>query len=151
MNITNETLTCVYHTACQMWCLGRFLHLIIGDLVPYEDPHWDNYIMLLDIVDEVFAPITTPDRADYVAMLVEDFLECFKELYPSRPVTPKMHYMVHMPSWMKWYNVIISMFSRTTHHYIILFTHKYLRVNYTNCFYPHMQMWSTHPSVVYAL
>jgi hypothetical protein len=93
----------VYHAASQMWCLGRYLPLLIGDLVPYDDPHWGNYIMLLDIVDEVFAPVTTPDRADYVAMLVEDFLECFKELYPSRPLTPKMHYMVHMPSWMKRY------------------------------------------------
>jgi hypothetical protein len=33
--------------------------------------------MLLDIVDEVFAPVTTPDRADYVAMLVEDFMSHF--------------------------------------------------------------------------
>ena len=54
--------------------------------------------MLLDIVDEVFAPVTTPDRSDYVAMLVEDFLEHFKELYPSRPLTTKTHCMVHMPS-----------------------------------------------------
>ena len=79
-----------------MWCLGRFLPLIIGDLIPYEDRHWDNYILLLDIVDEVFAP-------DYVAMMVEDFLECFKESYPSRPLTPKMHYMINIPLWMKRY------------------------------------------------
>ena len=31
--------------------------------------------MLLDIVDEVFAPVTTPD---YVAMMVEDFLVSIK-------------------------------------------------------------------------
>ena len=49
----------VYYAACQMGCLGHFLPLIIGDLVPYKDPHWDNYIMLLDIVDEVFAHVTT--------------------------------------------------------------------------------------------
>ena len=89
------------YSASQMWCLGRYLPLIVGDLVPSENLHWDNYIMLLDIVDEIFAPVTTPDRADYVVMMVEDFLEGFKELYPSRPLTPKMHFMVHMPSWMK--------------------------------------------------
>ena len=84
-----------------MWCLGCFLPLIVGDLVPTEDLYWDKYTMLLDIVDEIFAPVTTSDRADYVAMLVEDFLDGFKELYPSRPLTPKMHFMVHMSSWMK--------------------------------------------------
>lgn len=89
------------YSASQMWCLGCFLPLIVGDLVPSENLHWENYLMLLDIVDEIFAPVTTPDRADYVAMMVEDFLEGFNELYPSRPLTPKMHFMVHMPLWMK--------------------------------------------------
>lgn len=58
--------------------------------------------MLLDIVDELFAPVTTSEKADYVGMLIEDFLETFKDLYPARLLTPKMHYMIHMPSWMKW-------------------------------------------------
>ena len=84
-----------------MWCLGRFLPLIVGDLVPNEGLYWDNYIMLLDIVDEIFAPVTSSDRADYVGMIVEDFLDGFKKLYPSRPRTPKIHFMVHMSSLMK--------------------------------------------------
>ena len=87
--------TCLYVcTASQMWCLGRFLPLIVGDLVPAGNVHSDNYVLLLDIVDELLAPVTIPDRADYVAMLVEDFIESFKGLYPSRPLTPKMHFMI---------------------------------------------------------
>ena len=35
-----------------MWCLEGYLPLIIGDLVLNKDLHWDNYIVLLDIVDE---------------------------------------------------------------------------------------------------
>lgn len=92
----HHTFVSCLNTASQMWCLGRFLPLIVGDLIPTEETHWDNYIILLDIVDEIFAPVTTPDRVDYIAMLVEDFLDGFKKLYPSRPLTPKMHYMVHM-------------------------------------------------------
>lgn len=75
--------------------------MLVGDLVPEGDECWENFLLLLDIVDELFAPVTAPERADYVAMLVQDFLETFKELYPSRQLTPKMHYMIHMPSWMK--------------------------------------------------
>ena len=66
-----------------MWCLGRFFPMLVGDLVPEGDEYWENFLLLLDIVDELFAPVTTPERADYVAMLVEDFLETFKELCPQ--------------------------------------------------------------------
>lgn len=56
-------------------------------------------------MDEVFAPVTSGDRMEYVAMIIEDFLEEFKTLYPLRPLTPKMHYLVHVPTWIKWYVV----------------------------------------------
>ncbi len=94
--------------ATQMWCLGRFLPLLIGHLVPEGDCFWDNILMLLTIMDYVFAPVTTADKADYVAMLVEDFLVDFRELYPERRLIPKMHYMIHLPSWMKWYGLLTS-------------------------------------------
>ena len=81
------------------WCLGRFLPLLIGDFI--SDDY--QYLTYLEIIDEVFAPITSPERADYVGMLIEDFLEEFKLLYPDRPLTPKMHYLVHIPTWMKKY------------------------------------------------
>ena len=35
--------------------------------------------MLLTIMDYVFAPITSTNKANYVAMVVEDFLKDFKE------------------------------------------------------------------------
>jgi len=86
-----------------MWCLGRCLPILIGDLIPEEHPYWNNFLLLLDIVNELFAPVTHPHRADYLSIIVGEFLEDFKELYPNRPLTPKMHYMVHMPTWTKRY------------------------------------------------
>jgi 5-hydroxyisourate hydrolase-like protein (transthyretin family) len=38
-----------------------------------------------------------------IGMLIEDFLEEFKVLYPERSLTPKMHYLVHIPTWMNRY------------------------------------------------
>ena len=90
-------------TASQMWCLGRFLPLLIGHLVPEGDCYWENFLQLLTIIDYVFAPVTNADKADYIAMLVEDFLTDFKELYPERRLIPKMHYLIHLPSWIKRY------------------------------------------------
>ena len=83
-----------------MWCLGRFLPVLIGDKIPSDYPYWENYLTHLDIMDEIFAPVSSSERLDYVAMLIEDFLVEFKELYPGRPLTPKMHYLVHVPTWM---------------------------------------------------
>ena len=91
-----------------MWCLARFLPLMIGDQIPEGDRYWENFTLLLDIADEVFAPVTTADRADYLAMLVEDFLEEFTDLYPHMPLTPKMHHMVHFPTWIKRYIYVCS-------------------------------------------
>lgn len=83
-----------------MWCLARFLPLMIGDLIPFEDDHWENFLNLLDIMDYVFAPSTTPEKISHVEVLVEDFLTEFCNLY-NRPLIPKMHYLVHLPSWMR--------------------------------------------------
>ena len=66
-----------------MWCLGRFLPLLIGDLAEEENPYWENYLAHADIIDEVFAPVTSVDITEYTAMMIEDFLHDFKELYPK--------------------------------------------------------------------
>lgn len=73
----------------------------MGDLVPEDDEHWENFLNLLRIVESMFAPITTVDKTCYLEMLIENFLSEFKELYPGRPLTPKMHYLIHVPAWMR--------------------------------------------------
>ena len=45
-----------------MWCLGRFLPLMIGVFVPEDDPHWLHFLTLLDIMDYIFSPIVRPGQ-----------------------------------------------------------------------------------------
>ena len=78
--------TCTF-TASQMWCLARFLPLMIGDLIPFEDEYWENFLTLLDIMDYVFVPSTTPEKVSHIAVLVEDFLTEFSHLYNQ----PELH------------------------------------------------------------
>ena len=73
----------------------------IGKLIPEGDRFWDNYVTLLCIMDHVFAPVTTISKADYIDVLVEDFLAEFNDLYPDQSLIPKMHIMVHFGSWIK--------------------------------------------------
>lgn len=81
--------------ATQAWCLGRFLPLLVGDLVGEDDDKWENFICLLKIMEYVFAPVTTQDKLDYLQTLIEDYLIGFTQLYPHRPLVPKMHYLIH--------------------------------------------------------
>ena len=68
-----------------MWLLGYW--------VPEEDEHWLSYL-LLDIVDILFAPDISPED---ISLLSVDHHNEFTVIYPSNPVIPKMHFMVHMP------------------------------------------------------
>ena len=83
-----------------MWCLGRFLPLIIGQRIPTDDPHWLHYLQLLDIVDLVCASSVQPHTPPYLQVLIAENLETFTELYPANSVIPKMHYLLHIPRYL---------------------------------------------------
>lgn len=83
-----------------MWCLGRLLPLMIGSHIPFDNPHWQNFLVLLEIIDYLFAPIISPDCIDHIRILIRDHHSTFKSLYPECSLIPKMHYMIHYPDWM---------------------------------------------------
>ena len=91
-----------YTVASQMWCLARALPLLIGDLVPQEDEVWKHFIQLLVIMEYIFAPNITTSMTSDVQQLIEMYLTDFKRLF-TRRLTPKMHYLIHVATWMKRY------------------------------------------------
>ena len=88
---------CFISVASQMWCLGRFLPTMIGDWVPKDNENWQEFLLLLDIVDILFAPELLPEDIALLSVLIEDHHREFKVLYPSSSFIPKMHFMLHMP------------------------------------------------------
>ena len=78
-----------------MWLLGRLLP--IGKKIPDDDDHWNNFLDLLEIVDLLFATKLTEDDVSYISSLISDHQNEFIKLYPSASVTPKMHYLIHVP------------------------------------------------------
>jgi hypothetical protein len=80
-----------------MWCLGRYLPLLIGSFIPEQDEKWVLYIQLLEIVDIVFSPVINAQFAAYLQELINDHHENFVRLYPHASVIPKMHYLIHYP------------------------------------------------------
>ena len=65
--------------------------------VPSGDEFWINYLDLLEIVDILTPPELTEDGVANLATLISDHHQQFKLLYPNASITPKMHYIVHMP------------------------------------------------------
>ena len=91
------TYTSNDYTASQMWLLGRLLPILVGQYVPEDDEHWSNYLLLLDIVDIMFARRITEDTPGYLHQLIEEHHSNFTRLYPEYSVIPKMHFMIHVP------------------------------------------------------
>lgn len=86
--------------ASQMWLLGRLLPLMIGECIPDDDSHWKCYLNLLRILTIATAVEVTEDTIALLALLVKDYVTCFNLLYPNC-MTPKMHYLLHLPQQMK--------------------------------------------------
>ena len=82
-----------------MWCLLRLLPLMIGHKIPPTNRRWQNFLLLLEIVDYTLAPVLSQDHVAYLHMIIEEHHRGFAELYPSCTITPKLHYMVHYPQW----------------------------------------------------
>ena len=80
-----------------MWCLARLLPLMIGHRVAEDNEHWKNFLLLLSILDIVFAPVVSTDCVAYLKVLINEHHEHFRVLYPTCSIIPKMHYMVHNP------------------------------------------------------
>ena len=80
-----------------MWCLLRLSPLMFGDYVPENNPHWENFLILLTILNIVMAPVISMNLVAYLRLLIEQHHLEFKELYPDCSIIPKFHYIVHYP------------------------------------------------------
>ena len=94
--IHNHVLFYIFK-ASQMWCLFRFLPIIIGNLVDSESGHWHCFLKLWNIVQFCTAPVIKKDDLPYLRYLIQDHHALFKELYPLASIIPKMHFLIHVP------------------------------------------------------
>ena len=74
----------------------RLLPYLIGNNIPHDDKHWQNYLQMLEIVDHLLAPEITEDEVGHLTVLIQHHIN-YSQLYSSSMVMPKHHFMTHMP------------------------------------------------------
>ena len=57
------------YPAAQMWLLAKLLPLIIGQYIPSDDEHWENFLLMMRIAGYLFSPKITSDDAAYLQVL----------------------------------------------------------------------------------
>lgn len=91
----------VIMSAAEMSCLYRYLGLIIGDLVPENDPVWELYLMLKEIISVVNLKIISHSTPKYLKLLIKDHHELFLQLFKDQDLKPKHHFITHYPEIME--------------------------------------------------
>ncbi|XP_022088209.1 uncharacterized protein LOC110977964 [Acanthaster planci] len=103
-SITPQNLLPGHHLkqdSAQTWCLTLHLPLIIGHLVPLNNPNWMNFIRLVQIITLCTSHRVDASTAGALEQLIATHQLKYTQLYPDEPVTPKMHYCVHLPKQMQ--------------------------------------------------
>lgn len=90
----------VKQKAVQTWCFLRLLPLIVGDKVPVDDDLWDLLLLLADIVEICTASQVNAVLCEFLADLIESFLDTYFRHFPDVSMKPKFHYLVHYPKLM---------------------------------------------------
>ena len=89
-----------------MWCLFRFLPIMIGDLVDEDLQNWCCFKKLWNIVQMCMAPSIKKDDVAYLRILIQEHHMMFKELYPNASIIPKMHFLIHVPDDILRYDIV---------------------------------------------
>ena len=87
------------HTV-QNWSFLRLLTLMVGDgnKDPCEDEVWQIILQLREIVELICALVITKGQVAYLKVLIEEYIDNRKRLFPNSPLRPKHHYLCHYPS-----------------------------------------------------
>ena len=86
------------YNAAQIRLFLRVLPFILSPIIDTSDEH---YIFLVELIQIVFSPVIKLESTQYLKLMIQEHLIKFKELCPGMNITPKQHYLVHIPSTIK--------------------------------------------------
>ncbi|XP_060574071.1 uncharacterized protein LOC132731817 [Ruditapes philippinarum] len=85
-------------TSASLLILCCILPIVIGKKVPTENSKWKNFLRIVQITLLSTSPYASEDTAAELEQLIYTHHCEFKKDYPKSPLTPKFHYLVHIPN-----------------------------------------------------
>ena len=77
------------YSASEMFCLVKYLGLMIGDMIPQYDEHWKMFLTLRKISDILMSPRIVNAHITSLASLVKSLMETYLKFY--KVLKPKFH------------------------------------------------------------
>ncbi len=84
-------------TASEMMCFARHLGLMIGDLVPHDDPVWEFYQTAMEFVDLCYLPNYSESDLGRLENVIAIKSQMFTTLF-NQTLKPKHHFSTHYPN-----------------------------------------------------
>ena len=87
-------------TAEQARIFLKSLPFLLLQYVGHENQVFQLLLQIVLIVQTCFSPVISEERIMELQDNIESHLQCFKDIFPEVNITPKMHYMLHIPNQM---------------------------------------------------
>lgn len=97
-NQFNGSSNKIKQSATQCWMFARMIPFIFEDILDLDNLKHQSLLLHLELVHLVFLPKFNMALTSYLKSLINEYLQAFIQAYPSEPITPKQHYLVHLPS-----------------------------------------------------
>ncbi|XP_027132715.1 uncharacterized protein LOC113745374, partial [Larimichthys crocea] len=97
--------------AHENWCLLRLLPLMVGALVPVDEPVWQVVLNLKDIVELVVAPVHSAESVGYLECKISEHRKLYLEVFPGQNLLPKHHFLEHYPEMIKCFGPLVALWT----------------------------------------
>ncbi len=88
-------------SAAQTFLIATTLPLLVSGFIPETDPKWLCFTTLLEISRILLSSSIEESEIIMLEFLISDFLTSYKQCFPLDRITPKMHFLVHYPRYIR--------------------------------------------------
>ena len=89
------------YKAAQARLFLRLIPFILCSLIPVDDDYYTLVVELIELCQIVFTPVITLPTINLLKGKIGEHFRNFKKHFPNISITPKQHYMIHIPSMIK--------------------------------------------------
>ena len=94
----------------QLWQLFNATPLLLCDLQLDDDDCYNSFLVLQEITAIAFSPFICLEQIQYLELLIQQYLEKFKAILHPKLLTPKCHFLIHLPTLLRRYNVYLCVY-----------------------------------------